>query len=105
MQELPLDILAASWHWLKPREQIGLSYERVQICVPALRQHLRCDEQLSGRELQCPNCHHLLHIPPVPGKTAQYRRESGKTWATFVSDGRAAPPKGISIDQKKAKPG
>jgi hypothetical protein len=36
-QKLQLDILAAPWHWLKPRQQIGLFYERVQVCVPALR--------------------------------------------------------------------
>jgi len=75
-----------------------------KFACPHCGQHFQCDEQLSGREIQCPNCHHLLHIPPVPGKTAQYAPESGKTWATFVPDGRAAPPKGISIDQKKAKP-
>ncbi len=76
-----------------------------KFACPHCRQHLQCDEQLSGREIQCPKCHHLLHIPPVPGKTAEYSPESGQTWATFVSDGRALPPKGISIDQKKPKRG
>ena len=76
-----------------------------KFACPHCEQHLQCDEQLSGREIQCPNCHHLLHIPPVPGKTAQYSPESGKTWATFVPDGRAPSPKGIAIKPNKAKPG
>ncbi|HUA67200.1 MAG TPA: hypothetical protein VMA13_01515 [Candidatus Saccharimonadales bacterium] len=46
---------------------------------PHCRQHLQCDEQFSGREILCPSCHHLIHIPPIPGKTAQYQPESGKT--------------------------
>jgi len=39
---------------------------------PHCEQHLQCDEQFSGREIQCPNCHHLIHIPPIPGRTAEY---------------------------------
>jgi hypothetical protein len=75
-----------------------------KFACPHCGQHLQCDEQLSGREIQCPNCHHLLHIPPVPGKTAQYSPESGKTWATFVPDGKVPSPKGIAIGPKTAKP-
>jgi DNA-directed RNA polymerase subunit RPC12/RpoP len=56
---------------------------------PHCDQHLRCDEQSSGREIQCPACNMLIRIPPVPGKTAMYEPESGKTWATYVS--RAEP--------------
>ena len=72
-----------------------------KFACPHCGQHFQCDEQFSGREIQCPNCQHLLHIPPVPGRTAQYSPESGKTWATFVSDGRAAPPKGMSLRREK----
>jgi DNA-directed RNA polymerase subunit RPC12/RpoP len=64
---------------------------------PRCEQHLQCDEQESGRELQCPNCHHLIRVPPIPGRTAEYNPEFGKTWATFVASGNVPPPKGISL--------
>jgi len=71
---------------------------------PQCQQHLQCDEQFAGREIQCPGCHHLIRIPPVPGKTAQYTPESGKTWATFVPAGNAQPPKNIAAPPKPPKP-
>ena len=64
---------------------------------PHCEQHLQCDEQASGREIQCPNCRHLIHIPPISGRTAGYNPESGKTWATFVALGNVLPLKGISL--------
>src|SRR5436190_8779407 len=42
---------------------------------PHCHQHMQCDEQFSGREMQCPSCHVLLRIPPVPGKTAELAPE------------------------------
>lgn len=33
---------------------------------PHCDQHILCDEQLSGSEIQCPDCQHRLQIPPVP---------------------------------------
>jgi len=63
---------------------------------PHCAQHLQCDERASGREIQCPNCQYLIRIPPIPGRTAEYHPESGKTWATFVPSGNVPPPKGIS---------
>jgi hypothetical protein len=45
----------------------------------------------------------LIRIPPVPGQTAQYTPESGKTWATFVPQGNT-PPKNISLPPKKDSP-
>jgi hypothetical protein len=66
---------------------------------PHCQQHLQCDAQFSGREIQCPGCHHLIRIPPVPGKTVDYKPESGKTWATYV-----APPKNASNNPKKNDP-
>jgi len=50
------------------------------------------------------NCQHLIHIPPLPGRTAEYNPESGKTWATFVSSGNAPPPKGISVRHPANRP-
>jgi DNA-directed RNA polymerase subunit RPC12/RpoP len=71
---------------------------------PQCQQHLQCDEQFAGREIQCPGCNHLIRIPPVPGQTAQYSPESGKTWATFVPPGNAAPSKKFSVPPKKDNP-
>ena len=65
---------------------------------PHCDQHLQCDEQFSGREIQCPGCNHLIRIPPAPGKTVEFKPESGMTWATFVpgastsSKNRTQPP-------------
>ena len=63
---------------------------------PHCEQHLQCDEQLSGRQIQCPNCNHLIKIPPVPGHTADYTPQSGLTWNTFITGG-ADPPQGFFI--------
>jgi DNA-directed RNA polymerase subunit RPC12/RpoP len=68
---------------------------------PHCQQHLQCDEQFSGRQIQCPKCGHLIRIPPVPGKTAEYKAESGMTWATFVPTPK--PPGGAA--GSKANPG
>lgn len=70
---------------------------------PHCKQHLQCDEQFSGREIQCPGCNVLIRIPPVPGKTAQYDPESGKTWATHVP-GRVPSPQGLSLERKEKPP-
>ncbi len=67
---------------------------------PHCEQHLQCDQQASGREIQCPNCQHLIHVPPIPGRTTGYNPESGKTWATFVPSGNVPPARGISLVRK-----
>jgi len=59
---------------------------------PHCDQHLQCNEQFSGREIQCPACNHLIRIPPVPGKTADFNPESGQTWATFVPGSKGTKP-------------
>jgi DNA-directed RNA polymerase subunit RPC12/RpoP len=56
---------------------------------PHCHQHLACDEEHSGRQIQCPGCNHLIRVPPVPGKTADYQPESGNTWATYIPPGKA----------------
>ena len=71
---------------------------------PHCKQHLQCEEQFSGREIQCPSCHVLIRIPPIPGKTAQYNPESGKTWATYTSPGNVVPPKGVAVSRKPGPP-
>jgi hypothetical protein len=70
---------------------------------PHCQQHLQCDEQFSGREIQCPTCHMLIHIPPVPGKTAQFKPEAGKTWATYIAPSHAEKPK-LSVQRKSSEP-
>ena len=54
---------------------------------PHCDQHMKCNEEASGRQIECPNCHHLIRIPAAPGKTADYKPESGMTWGTFVPSG------------------
>lgn len=71
---------------------------------PHCQQHLQCEEQLAGREIQCPACHVLLRIPPAPGQTAQYNPESGKTWATFVPSGNVPRPKDVRLGPKPPAP-
>ena len=71
---------------------------------PHCEQHFLCDEQFSGREMQCPNCKILIHIPHVPGKTAHYQPESGKTWATFVPSEDMPKPKGLALHPKTVLP-
>ena len=60
---------------------------------PHCQQHLQCDDQFSGRQIQCLACNTLIRIPAIPGKTAQFNPESGKTWDTFVAPGKEKPPK------------
>jgi hypothetical protein len=60
---------------------------------PHCDQHLQCDEQFAGRQMQCPSCNVLIRIPPVPGNTQAYEPKSGMTWDTHV------PP-----SKNKAKP-
>jgi len=67
---------------------------------PRCDQHLKCEEEASGRQIQCPNCNHLIRIPPVPGQTANYSPEAGMTWATHVGAGRAPPPGNLSLERK-----
>jgi len=56
---------------------------------PHCSQHLQCDELHSGRQIQCPGCNHLITIPSAPGKTADFKPQSGATWNTFVPPGDA----------------
>jgi len=51
---------------------------------PHCEQHLKCDEQFSGRQIQCPRCQHLIRVPAIPGRTENYDPQSGMTWATHV---------------------
>lgn len=60
---------------------------------PHCKQHLACDEAHSGRQIQCPGCNTLIRIPNVPGQTANYKPESGNTWATHMPPPRTPPKK------------
>lgn len=77
---------------------------------PHCQRKLQIDEQFSGRELQCPNCHVLFRVPPVPGKTVDYKPESGKTWDTFLpavkkSVGRIGVPPAVESVRPAARNG
>ena len=67
---------------------------------PQCDQHLQCDDQFSGRQIQCPRCNHLIRVPPVPGKTAPFDPQSGMTWATFVPTGEAESKKPPASEKK-----
>jgi len=67
---------------------------------PHCQQHLKCDEQFSGREIQCPSCQVMMWIPPIPGRTANFVQESGKTWATYIPSGDVTAPKGLALKRK-----
>jgi len=82
------------------REHSTKRMAEFKFSCPHCQQHLQCREEFSGRQIQCPTCHVLIRVPPVPGQTAQFAPESGMTWATFVSDGVNAPPPRLP-----AKPG
>ena len=71
---------------------------------PHCDQHMKCNEEASGRQIECPNCHHLIRIPAAPGRTAEYKPESGMTWGTFVPSGNVPPPRGLALDRKPEPP-
>lgn len=75
-----------------------------KFACPFCQQHLQSDERLSGRQIQCPKCHHLIRVPPVPGQTAQFDPQSGMTWATFVPSGNTPPPQGVVIKPQDKPP-
>jgi len=54
---------------------------------PHCGQHIKAAEDLMGRQFQCPSCHHLIRVPPPPGRedTKSGTVESGRTWDTFVN--------------------
>jgi DNA-directed RNA polymerase subunit RPC12/RpoP len=49
---------------------------------PHCQQKMACNETMSGRQIVCPACNHLITIPPAPGHTAE-KPQVGQTWATF----------------------
>jgi hypothetical protein len=53
---------------------------------PHCKQHLQCEVQFAGRQIECPSCHHLINIPNPPAGHGFTRvtRQRGKTWDTFV---------------------
>jgi hypothetical protein len=59
---------------------------------PHCKQRMSCDDQFAGRQIKCPACSHLINIPHAPGQTADYKPESGMTWATHVPPPNVPPP-------------
>ena len=55
---------------------------------------------MSGRQIQCPACNHLIRIPASPTQAAQgdYTPESGRTWATFIAPPNVEKPKGLGLE-------
>lgn len=50
---------------------------------PHCQQKMQCNVTMSGRQIVCPACNHLITIPVAPGQTANYEAQQGQTWATF----------------------
>ena len=48
---------------------------------PHCDRHIQCDEQYSGRQIQCPACDHLITIPLSPARIASGNKtvQSGMT--------------------------
>jgi hypothetical protein len=47
---------------------------------------MQSEDQLSGKQIQCPACNHLITVPLSPAKLAEGHKtvQSGKTWDTFL---------------------
>ena len=71
---------------------------------PHCDQHLKCDDQFSGREIQCPGCNVLIRIPAAPGQTANYQPEVGQTWATHVGGAEAKQAGNLRLTPKIKSP-
>jgi hypothetical protein len=49
------------------------------------QQHMQVDVKHSGRQIECPACHHLIRIPAAPGLAKEeFNPQSGMTWNTYV---------------------
>lgn len=59
---------------------------------PHCDQPLKAEAQFAGRQIQCPACQHLMHIPNPPAGMGftQVQPESGRTWDTFLPKGKKA---------------
>jgi len=55
-------------------------------------QKMQCNENMAGRQIQCPACNHLITIPAVPGQTADHKPEVGNTWATILPRATSKTP-------------
>lgn len=55
-------------------------------------QLLKCDPCFADRQIQCPGCQHLIHIPAPPPGTGftHVEPQSGQTWATHLPRGTRA---------------
>ena len=67
---------------------------------PHCDQHIKCDEKLSGKQVQCPVCNHLTSIPLSPAKIASGHNtvQSGQTWDTFLPANRVGLPDGKGLN-------
>jgi hypothetical protein len=56
---------------------------------PHCQQRLQCDEELGGKQIQCPSCNVMIRVPISPDKQVEGHKtvQSGRTWDTFL------PPK------------
>jgi predicted DNA-binding antitoxin AbrB/MazE fold protein len=68
---------------------------------PDCQQHLQCEEHMSGLQIQCPNCRHLIRIPAVPSRTPQYSPDKIRAIygnGIFRPEGRVDLPDGAAVE-------
>ena len=51
----------------------------IRFACPRCGQHLETKGVNAGRQFQCPECDHLIHVPSASTAT-----EHGQTWQTFA---------------------
>ncbi len=59
---------------------------------PHCNQKMQCNVMMSGRQIQCPSCNHLITIPAAPGHTAEHKPEVGNTWVTILPHAKPKTP-------------
>ena len=64
----------------------------LKFSCPHCGQHILCEEQLAGREIQCPSCQQVLQVPRAPGKNQPAPPERPPdSWAPPPPAGQQGP--------------
>ena len=64
----------------------------LKFSCPHCGQHILCEEQLAGREIQCPSCQQVLQVPRAPGKNQPAPAERPPdSWAPPPPAGQQGP--------------
>jgi len=66
------------------------------------QQSLKCDETLSGKQIVCPFCKHILTVPPAPGQPTA-RNINPESGSGFVPPKKAGGFRIINSSVETAK--